>query len=55
VQLGWTGPISDAVFFLVPLALLGFHPLAVIVMFGLNLLYQFLLHTHFAMRLGPLA
>ena len=30
VRLGWTGPFSGAVFFFVPLTLIGFHPLAVI-------------------------
>ena len=54
IRLGWTGPISGAIVFFIPLAFIGFHPLAVIGMFGLNLLYQFLLHTHFTPRLGPL-
>ena len=54
IRLGWTGPISGAIFFFMPLTLIGFHPLAVIGMFGLNLLYQFLLHTAHAPRLGPL-
>src|SRR5262245_4842296 len=54
IRLGWTGPVSGAMFFIMPLAFIGFHPLAVIGMFGLNLLYQFLLHTPFAPRLGPL-
>jgi sterol desaturase/sphingolipid hydroxylase (fatty acid hydroxylase superfamily) len=54
IRLGWTGPISGAVFFFMPLALIGFHPFAVIGMFGLNLLYQFVLHTAHAPRLGPL-
>lgn len=54
IRIGWTGPISGAVFFFMPLAFIGFHPLAVIGMFGLNLVYQFLLHTSFAPRLGPL-
>ena len=54
IRLGWTGPISGIVLFLMPLAFIGFHPLAVIGVFGLNLLYQFLLHTAYAPRLGPL-
>jgi sterol desaturase/sphingolipid hydroxylase (fatty acid hydroxylase superfamily) len=54
VRLGWTGPLSGAVFFFLPLALIGFHPLAVLGMLLLNLLYQFFLHTEHAPRLGPL-
>ena len=45
--------VGGGLFFL-PLTLLGFHPLAVIGMFVLNLLYQFFLHTEHAPRLGPL-
>jgi sterol desaturase/sphingolipid hydroxylase (fatty acid hydroxylase superfamily) len=54
VRLGWTGPLSGAALFFLPLTLIGFHPLAVIGMFVLNLLYQFFLHTEHAPRLGPL-
>ncbi len=54
VRLPWTGPLSGAVFFFVPLTLIGFHPLAVMAMVLLNLLYQFFLHTEHAPRLGPL-
>ena len=54
VRLPWTGPLSGAVFFFVPLTLIGFHPLAVIAMVLLNLFYQFFLHTEHAPRLGPL-
>jgi sterol desaturase/sphingolipid hydroxylase (fatty acid hydroxylase superfamily) len=54
VRLGWTGPLSGAVFFFVPLTLLGFHPLAVTAMLLMNLLYQFFLHTEHGPRLGPL-
>jgi sterol desaturase/sphingolipid hydroxylase (fatty acid hydroxylase superfamily) len=54
VRLPWTGPLSGAVFFFVPLTLIGFHPLAVTAMALLNLVYQFFLHTEHAPRLGPL-
>jgi sterol desaturase/sphingolipid hydroxylase (fatty acid hydroxylase superfamily) len=54
IRLGWTGPLSGAVFFFLPLALIGFHPLAVLSMLLLNLLYQFFLHTEHAPRLGLL-
>jgi sterol desaturase/sphingolipid hydroxylase (fatty acid hydroxylase superfamily) len=54
VRLPWTGALSGAVFFFVPLALIGFHPLAVTAMALLNLVYQFFLHTEHAPRLGPL-
>jgi sterol desaturase/sphingolipid hydroxylase (fatty acid hydroxylase superfamily) len=54
VRLPWTGALSGAVFFFLPLALLGFHPLAMTGMALLNLLYQFFLHTEQAPRLGPL-
>ena len=54
VRLPWTGALSGAVFFFVPLTLIGFHPLAVTAMALLNLVYQFFLHTEHAPRLGPL-
>ena len=54
VRLPWTGALSGAVFFFLPLTLIGFHPLAMIGMLFLNLLYQFFLHTEHAPRLGPL-
>jgi sterol desaturase/sphingolipid hydroxylase (fatty acid hydroxylase superfamily) len=54
VRLPWTGALSGAVFFFLPLTLIGFHPLAVTAMALLNLLYQFFLHTEHAPRLGPL-
>jgi sterol desaturase/sphingolipid hydroxylase (fatty acid hydroxylase superfamily) len=54
VRLPWTGALSGAVFFFLPLTLIGFHPLALIGMLFLNLLYQFFLHTEHAPRLGPL-
>jgi sterol desaturase/sphingolipid hydroxylase (fatty acid hydroxylase superfamily) len=54
VRLPWTGALSGAVFFFLPLTLIGFHPLAMTGMALLNLLYQFFLHTEHAPRLGPL-
>jgi sterol desaturase/sphingolipid hydroxylase (fatty acid hydroxylase superfamily) len=54
VRLGWTGPLSGAAFFFIPLVIIGFHPLAVTAMAVLNLLYQFFLHTEYGPRLGPL-
>ena len=54
IRLPWTGALSGAVFFFLPLALIGFHPLALTGMALLNLLYQFFLHTEQAPRLGPL-
>jgi len=54
IRLGWTGLISGNFLFFLPLAWLGFHPLAVIAMLALNLFYQFFLHTELAPRLGPL-
>jgi sterol desaturase/sphingolipid hydroxylase (fatty acid hydroxylase superfamily) len=54
VRLPWTGALSGAVLFFLPLTLIGFHPLAVTAMALLNLIYQFFLHTEHAPRLGPL-
>jgi sterol desaturase/sphingolipid hydroxylase (fatty acid hydroxylase superfamily) len=54
IRLGWTGNISGNFLFFLPLALLGFHPVAIVAMLGINLLYQFFIHTELAPRLGPL-
>jgi len=54
IRLGWTGSISGNFLFFLPLALLGFHPIAIVAMLGANLLYQFFIHTELAPRLGPL-
>jgi len=54
IRLGWTGNISGNFLFFLPLALLGFHPAAIVAMLGINLLYQFFVHTELAPRLGPL-
>ncbi len=44
-RLGWTSVISGNWLFYTPLVLTGFHPWAVLLMLGLNLTYQFWLHT----------
>ena len=54
IRLGWTGNISGNFLFFLPLAWIGFHPFAVVTMLGINLTYQFFIHTEFAPRLGPL-
>lgn len=54
IRLGWTGLISGAWLCFVPLVLLGWPPLAVAVLLGLNLQFQFLLHTEAVGKLGVL-
>jgi sterol desaturase/sphingolipid hydroxylase (fatty acid hydroxylase superfamily) len=54
IRLGWTGAVSGNFLFFLPLAWIGFHPLAIAGMLGINLLYQFFIHTELAPRLGPL-
>lgn len=54
IRLGWTGSISGNFLFFLPLALLGFHPMMIVAMLGINLFYQFFIHTEFVPRLGPL-
>jgi sterol desaturase/sphingolipid hydroxylase (fatty acid hydroxylase superfamily) len=49
----WTGGMLDWVFWM-PLALLGFPPVAIVAMQGLSLSWQFLAHTAYGGRLGPL-
>lgn len=49
----WTESFS-AYWFWLPLPLLGFHPLAVIAMQSVSLIYQFFVHTESVQRLGPL-
>lgn len=53
-RLGWTDLISGTWLFFVPAVLLGIPPVAVLLAFGANLLYQFFLHTEAIGRLGPL-
>jgi sterol desaturase/sphingolipid hydroxylase (fatty acid hydroxylase superfamily) len=54
IRLGLTGNISGNFLFFLPLAWFGFHPFAIVGMLGINLLYQFFIHTELAPRLGPL-
>ncbi len=54
MRLGWTGNISGNFLFFVPLAWLGFHPFAIVATLGLNLAYQFFIHTELSPRLGIL-
>lgn len=54
IRLGWTGNISGNFLFFLPLVLIGFHPFAVVGMLGINLLYQFFIHTELVRSLGPL-
>jgi sterol desaturase/sphingolipid hydroxylase (fatty acid hydroxylase superfamily) len=54
IRLGWTATISGNFLFFLPLAWIGFHPLAIVAMLGANLLYQFFIHTELAPRLGTL-
>jgi sterol desaturase/sphingolipid hydroxylase (fatty acid hydroxylase superfamily) len=53
-RLGGTEVISGSWLFYVPLYLLGLNPVAVGLMLGVNLFYQFWLHTDIVGRLGPL-
>ena len=52
IRLGWTGEVSAAILMFAPLILLGFHPIAVFAMLGVNLLYQFWIHSEVIPRLG---
>lgn len=54
IRLGWTGLLSGNFLFFLPLAWLGFHPLAVLAMMAASLAYQFFIHTQFVPDLGPL-
>jgi sterol desaturase/sphingolipid hydroxylase (fatty acid hydroxylase superfamily) len=53
-RFGWTGGWSGTAVFYVPLAWLGFPPLAVFTTLTFNLLYQFWLHVDWVPKLGPL-
>ncbi|MEZ5895806.1 MAG: sterol desaturase family protein [Parvularculaceae bacterium] len=50
----WTGEILGGVLFKTPLAFIGFHPAMLVFVGGLNLVYQFWIHTEMITRLGPL-
>lgn len=54
IRLGWTGGISGNFIFFLPMVWIGFHPLAVVAMLGINLGYQFFIHTELKPHLGPL-
>jgi len=54
IRLGWTGNLTGNFLFFLPLVWLGYPPLAVIAMLGVNLFYQFFIHTELARHLGPL-
>ncbi|MFM9940546.1 MAG: sterol desaturase family protein [Hyphomicrobiaceae bacterium] len=54
IRLGWTGQLTGAFVFFLPLAWVGFHPMAIGLTLTLGLLYQFFLHTALDVRLGPL-
>jgi alkylglycerol monooxygenase len=53
VRQSWFGGITGWVFY-VPIALLGFPPEMMLAAHGLNLLYQFWIHTQFVPRMGVL-
>ncbi len=48
----WTGDILGGILFKTPLVLLGFHPAMLAFAFGLNLIYQFWIHTEMIGRMG---
>ncbi|KPF63639.1 sterol desaturase family protein [Porphyrobacter sp. AAP60] len=54
VRLGWTGTISGAWVVLLPMALMGFHPVVIATLMAVNLRYQYFLHTEAVGKLGPL-
>ncbi len=54
IRLGWTANLSGAFLFYLPLAWIGFNPVAITAMLGVNLVYQFFIHTELVRSLGPL-
>jgi len=54
VRLGWAANLSGSFLFLLPLVWIGFPPAAVLMMFGVGILYQFFIHADVPVRLGPL-
>jgi sterol desaturase/sphingolipid hydroxylase (fatty acid hydroxylase superfamily) len=54
IRLGWTGQLTGAFVFFLPLAIIGFHPIAIGAMMALGLMYQFFLHAAVPYSLGPL-
>lgn len=53
-RLGWTAAISGGWVVLLPMALMGFHPLVIGTLLVVNLRYQYFLHTEAVGKLGPL-
>jgi sterol desaturase/sphingolipid hydroxylase (fatty acid hydroxylase superfamily) len=53
-RLGWTAFASGAIYFFMPLMMLGFTPQVVVACLFVNLLYQFWLHATWIPKLGPL-
>ena len=51
-RLGWTGSITGHFLFFTPLCWLGFPPKAIALSLGINLLYQFWIHTELIPKLG---
>lgn len=51
-RLGWTGQLTGHFLFYLPLVFVGFPPTAVFLMLGLNLVFQFWLHTELIGKLG---
>jgi len=49
----WTGAVLNGIIFKTPLVFLGFHPAMLAFVFGLNLIYQFWIHTEMIRRMGP--
>lgn len=52
IRLGWTNLLSGGWLLFGALALIGFPPVVIVTLLGINLLYQFLLHTEIFGRLG---
>lgn len=53
VRQSWFGGLTAWVFY-APIVLLGFSPWMVVTAHGVNLIYQFWIHTNFVKALGPL-
>lgn len=51
-RLGWTGKITGQLLFFLPLCAIGYTPELVVFAYGVNLLYQFWIHTEWIPRLG---
>jgi sterol desaturase/sphingolipid hydroxylase (fatty acid hydroxylase superfamily) len=51
-RLGWTGQLTGHFLFYLPLALIGFPPVAIFLTLAVNLIFQFWLHTELIGKLG---